>query len=165
MAVNNETPMNQPITKLVKIFEWVACACLVGITVVIFVQIIFRNFFSIGFAWADELSRFFHITLIYLSVPILFREQILIKVDYFVKYLSPEKQVFTKFFSIIVCVVFCLIFLYSITEFMSALWDVATPALRMPNLFFFFSTFLGILLLLLAATEELFKEIKKLAKD
>jgi TRAP-type C4-dicarboxylate transport system permease small subunit len=161
MDAKRQKPQVKILTGLVNIFERIAVFSLFGISAVIFAQILLRNFLSIGFPWADELSRFLHITLIFLTVPILYRERIIFKIDIFIERLPAAMQTVAGAFTSLVCVAFCLIFLLSFAEFMSASWDVPTPALRMPNLFFFFSVGLGILLLLFASLEKFIYEIRR----
>lgn len=165
MDVKREKPQVKILTGLVKIFEKIAVFSLFGISAVIFAQILLRNFFSIGFPWADELSRFLHIALIFLTVPILYRERIIFKIDIFVERLPARMQTVVGAFTSLVCVAFSLIFLFSFVEFMRASWDVPTPALRMPNLFFFFSVCLGILLFLFTSLEKFIYEIGKRAGE
>ena len=69
--------------------------------------------------------------------------------------------VFTSF----VCIAFSLVFLFSFVEFMSASWDVPSPALQMPNLLFFFGAFLGILMFLLTSLEKLIYDLGKRAGE
>jgi TRAP-type C4-dicarboxylate transport system permease small subunit len=102
-----------------------------------------------------------HITLIFLTVPILYRERIIFKIDIFVERLPARMQTVVGAFTSLACVAFSLIFLFSFVEFMRASWDVPTPALRMPNLFFFFSIFLGILMFLLTSLEKFIYDICK----
>ena len=154
MNAKGEKPRGKILTGILNIFEKIAVFSLFGISTVIFAQILLRNLFSIGFPWADELSRFFHITLIVLTVPILYRECIIFKIDFFIKRLPVKMQTVVGTFTSLVCVAFSLFFISSFVKFMNASWDVPTPALRMPNLFFFFSIFLGILMLLLTSIEK-----------
>jgi TRAP-type C4-dicarboxylate transport system permease small subunit len=165
MDVKREKPQVKILTGLVKIFEKIAVFSLFGISAVIFAQILLRNFFSIGFPWADELSRFLHIALIFLTVPILYRERIIFKIDIFVERLPARTQTVVGAFTSLVCVAFSVIFLFSFVQFMRASWDVPTPALRMPNLFFFFSVCLGILLFLFTSLEKFIYEIGKRAGE
>ena len=145
--------------KTIKIFETISVCCLFGISIVIMGQILLRNLFSIGFPWADELSRLLHIALIFLMVPILYRERALFKIDLFVKRLPMAAQIGFRFFSIAVCIGFCIFFMISFTAFMRGSWDVPSPALRMPNLVFFGSIFIGIAGLLVVSIERLIHEI------
>jgi TRAP-type C4-dicarboxylate transport system permease small subunit len=147
------------VDKTIKIFETISVCCLFGISIVIMSQILLRNLFSIGFPWADELSRLLHIALIFLVAPILYRERALFKIDLFVKRLPMKVQFGCRLFSIAVCIGFSIFFMISFTEFMRGSWDVPSPALRMPNLVFFGSIFLGIAGLLGVSIERLIHEI------
>ena len=165
MDVKKEKPRVKILTALINIFEKFAVFSLFGISAVIFAQILLRNFFSIGFPWADELSRFLHIALIFLTVPILYRERIIFKIDILIERLPASVQNVVGAFTSLACVAFSLVFLFSFVEFMRASWDIPTPALRMPNLFFFFSVFLGILMFLFTSLEKFIYDISKRAEE
>ena len=165
MEIKREKPRVKILSGIVNIFEKIAVISLFGISAVIFAQILLRNLFSIGFPWADELSRFLHITLIFLTVPVLYRERIIFKIDILVGRLPARIQLIAGALTSLVCVAFSVVFLISFTVFMGASWDVPTPALRMPNLFFFSGSFLGILLLLFTSLEKFIYEIGKRAGE
>jgi TRAP-type C4-dicarboxylate transport system permease small subunit len=165
MDVQTENPRVKILTAFIKILEIIAVFSLFGISAVIFTQILLRNLLSIGFPWADELSRFLHITLIFLTVPILYRERIIFKIDIFIERLPARAQNVVGVFTSFVCIAFSLVFLFSFVEFMSASWDVPSPALQMPNLLFFFGAFLGILMFLLTSLEKLIYDLGKRAGE
>lgn len=149
------------VDKALKIFETIAIICLFGIATVVMGQIVLRNLFSMGFPWADELSRLLHIALIFLMVPILYREHALFKIDLFVQRMPMAAQVGCHFFSIAVCIGFCIVFMISFAEFMRGSWNVPSPALRMPNFLYFGSIFLGVVGLLGVSIERLIHEIRR----
>ena len=105
------------------------------------------------------MSRLLHIALIFLVAPILYRERALFKIDLFVKRLPMTVQFGFRIFSIVVCIGFCIFFMISFTEFMRGSWDVPSPALRVPNLVFFGSIFIGIAGFLVVSIERLIHEI------
>jgi TRAP-type transport system small permease protein len=165
MDVQTEKSQVKILTAFIQILEIVAVFSLFGISAVIFSQILLRNLLSIGFPWADELSRFLHITLIFLTVPILYRERIIFKIDIFIERLPARMQNVVDVFASFVCVAFSLAFLFSFIEFMRGSWDVPSPALQMPNLLFFFGSFLGILMFLLTSLEKLICALGKKAGE
>jgi len=162
MNAKRKKPRVKILTRILDVYEKIAIISLFGISAVIFFQILLRNFFSIGFPWADELSRFLHITLIFLTVPILYRERIIFKIDIFIDRLPEKMQTAAGALTSLVCVAFSLVFISSFFAFMNVSWDVPTPALRMPNLFFFFSVCLGMIVFLFAALEKFIQEIAKM---
>jgi TRAP-type C4-dicarboxylate transport system permease small subunit len=161
MNAKRKKPRVKILTWILDVFEKIAIFSIFGISAVIFAQILLRNLFSIGFPWADELSRFLHIVLIFLTVPVLYRERIIFKIDIAIERLPASAQNVVGAFTSLVCVAFSLVFLFSFVQFMRASWDVPTPALQMPNLFFFFSVFLGILMFLLTSLEKFIYDICK----
>ena len=165
MNAKRKKPRVKILTWILDVFEKIAIFSIFGISAVIFAQILLRNLFSIGFPWADELSRFLHIALIFLTVPVLYRERIIFKIDIFVERLPASAQNVVGAFTSLACVAFSLAFLFSFIEFMRVSWDVPSPALQMPNLLFFFGAFLGILMFLLTSLEKLIYDLGKRAGE
>ena len=165
MNAKRKKPRVKILTWILDVFEKIAIFSIFGISAVIFAQILLRNLFSIGFPWADELSRFLHIALIFLTVPILYRERIIFKIDIFIERLPASAQNVVGAFTSLACVAFSLAFLFSFIEFMRVSWDVPSPALQMPNLLFFFGAFLGILMFLLTSLEKLIYDLGKRAGE
>jgi TRAP-type C4-dicarboxylate transport system permease small subunit len=132
-----------------RLFESIAIICLIGISALIFGQIILRNIFSIGLPWLDEMARFLHIALVFLMVPVLLSEDGHIRIDFLSTRLKPHWQRWLQIVILTACVLFAGAFLVSDIEFMSSYWDVPSPAMSMPNIIFFGSAFVGMAGLLL----------------
>ena len=138
-----------------RVFETTAVICLIGISALIFAQIVLRNFFSIGLPWLDEMARFLHIALVFLMVPVLLSEDGHIRIDFLSTRLKPRWQGWLQILILTACALFAGAFLASDIEFMSSYWDVPSPAMNMPNIIFFGSAFVGMAGLLLNAFGKL----------
>ncbi|MCX7787347.1 MAG: TRAP transporter small permease [Spirochaetes bacterium] len=135
------------IEKLLALVEYLSMGTLVLLALLILLQIALRNLFSIAFAWLDELARWFQVSMVYLSVPLLAHRSQLLEVDSFVKLVSPAIQERITFFSRILSIGFSIAFLWSGYILMGKAGTVKTPALGLPNYLFFAPVFLGMGLL------------------
>lgn len=148
-----------------RVFETTAMVCLVGISGLIFMQIVLRNLFLIGLPWLDEMARFLHISLVFLTVPILLYEDAHIQIDFFSTRLSPRWKGLLQLLTLVLCVVFAGAFLYSDLDFMTSYWNVPSPAMNMPNIIFFGSAILGMAGLLLNSLGKIIQHMLTTSKN
>ena len=149
-----------------RIFEMIAIGSLFGISALIFAQILLRNLFSIGLPWLEEMARFLHIALVFLTVPVLLSEDGHIRIDFLNARLNPRWQGWLYILILALCVVFATVFLVSDVQFFSGYWDVPSAAMNMPNIIFFGSAFIGMAGLLLNGIERIIHHIfMKHSKD
>ena len=148
-----------------RIFETIAIGSLFGISALIFAQILLRNLFSIGLPWLEEMARFLHIALVFLTVPVLLSEDGHIRIDFLNTRLKPQWQGRLHILILALCVVFATAFLASDVDFLSGYWDVPSAAMNMPNIIFFGSAFIGMAGLLLNGLERMIHHFLKTSKD
>ena len=137
------------------VLNWVAVACIVGISLLIFGNIVLRNLLSIGLSWVDEMARFLHVTLVFLAVPVLYSQNCHIRLEALRDNASPLLRKLLRFLALIATVTFAVAFLKSDMEFMRRHWDVPSPAMLMPNFLFFGGPIVGISVLLIDALVDL----------
>jgi TRAP-type C4-dicarboxylate transport system permease small subunit len=130
--------------------EYVSLVSLAVIAILIFAQILLRNMVSMAFAGIEELARFAHINLVFLLVPLLFREGRHVNIDLLTQHVGPRLK----------RVLYCLFFLVSEYQFMAKNGSVPSPGLGIPNIVFFAGAYLGMALLLLTAAEKLVQTVK-----
>jgi TRAP-type C4-dicarboxylate transport system permease small subunit len=158
--------MDQParrvslIGKTAQVCEYVSLVCLAVIATLIFVQILLRNFVSLAYAGIEELARFAHINLVFLLVPLLFREGLHVNIDLLTQHAGPRLKRFLDAFAALLTVVYCLFFLVSEYQFMGKNGTVPSPGLGIPNIVFFAGAYLGMALLLLTAAEKCVQRVK-----
>ncbi|MTI62063.1 MAG: TRAP transporter small permease subunit [Firmicutes bacterium] len=148
--------------KILLILEYMSLIALYGIAVFIFAQIVFRNFFSIGLSWTNELSRFLNISLVFLMLPVLLKEEDHVKIDFIISRLPEKIEIIIKSVISIITCFFGIYFLRSFLQLMGKVGNVPTAVLNWPNLIFFFSGFLGSLFVILFALEKLSDELFKM---
>lgn len=148
------------IGKTAQACEYVSLACLAVIATLIFVQILLRNFASLAYAGIEELARFAHINLVFLLVPLLFREGLHVNIDLVTQHAGPRLKRALDAFAALLTVVYCLFFLASEYQFMAKNGSVPSPGLGIPNIVFFAGAYLGMALLLLTAAETFLQKAR-----
>jgi TRAP-type transport system small permease protein len=158
--------MDQPappvslIGKTAQACEHVSLVCLAAIATLIFVQILLRNLVSLAYAGIEELARFAHISLVFLLVPLLFREGLHVNIDLMTHKAGPRLKRGLDAFAALLTVIYCLFFLVSEYQFMARNGSVPSPGLGIPNIVFFAGAYLGMALLLLTAAEKCVQTVK-----
>jgi TRAP-type C4-dicarboxylate transport system permease small subunit len=147
-------PRASLIGKTAQACEYVSLACLAAIATLIFAQILLRNFAFLAYAGIEELARFAHINLVFLLVPLLFREGLHVNIDLLTQHAGPRLKRLLEAFAALLTVVYCLFFLTSEYQFMAKNGSVPSPGLGIPNIVFFAGAYLGMTLLLLTAAEK-----------
>ena len=140
--------------------EYVSLVSLAVIATLIFVQILLRDFVSVAYAGIEELARFAHINLVFLLVPLLFREGLHVHIDLLTHKAGPTLRRVLDSLAALLTVVYCLFFLVSEYQFMAKNGSVPSPGLGIPNIVFFAGAYLGMALLLLTAAEKLVQTVK-----
>jgi TRAP-type C4-dicarboxylate transport system permease small subunit len=149
------------IGKTAQACEYVSLACLAVIATLIFVQILLRNLVSIAYAGIEELARFAHINLVFLLVPLLFREGLHVNIDLLTQKAGPTLKRVLAAAAALLTVVYCLFFLVSEYQFMAKNGSVPSPGLGIPNIVFFAGAYLGMALLLLTAAEKFVQTVTR----
>jgi TRAP-type transport system small permease protein len=154
--------MNQPdkrslraaILWLCRAAEWLAIAALLAVTGLIALQIVAREVFVAGIAWADELARYAGLTLVFLGIPMLLARNEHVRVDMFLMMIPARPRRWLAVANEVLMAAFAALFLLAGWLFMERAAKFATPAMGMPNLFFYMPTLVGMALMLLVALER-----------
>jgi TRAP-type C4-dicarboxylate transport system permease small subunit len=148
------------IGKIAQACEYVSLACLAVIATLIFVQIILRNLLSTAYAGVEEVARFAHITLVFLLVPLLFRDGLHVNIDLLTQWAGPTLKRLLDVVAALLTFVYGAFFLISEYQFMLKNGSVPSPGLGIPNIVFFAGAYVGMALLLLTAGEKVLRDLK-----
>ena len=116
------------------------CALVVG-------QVIGRNLFDTGMPWADELSRFCGVAIVFLCIPLLALRGQHVAVD-MVPMMLPDR--YRRWVSLVVELLvlgFAGLALWALYAFLGRAWKFATPTLGIPNWVFYAPAIIGFALL------------------
>jgi TRAP-type transport system small permease protein len=133
--------------RLVRLGLNVSIGLLLLISALVVTQILARNLFNVGWFWADELARFSGIALVYLSVPYLLYRGQHISVDLIAARLTGRLRQVSQIVNELVVIFFCAVTLYGFYSFLMRAARFSTPALGIPNLYYYLPALIGILLL------------------
>jgi TRAP-type C4-dicarboxylate transport system permease small subunit len=147
-------PLRALLVPLCRWFEWVAMALLVGCTAAIMLEVFARGLFDLGLPGAGELARYAGLGLIFLTVPLLLAQDAHVKVDMLLKLTRGLPRRALEVFNELATLAFCVLFLVSCWWFMQRAGRFSTPALGMPNLWYYMPAIAGMLLTTLVALDR-----------
>ncbi len=132
------------------VLTWIASAMLYSalgllllLAFLVVLQVVCRNVFDIGLPWADELSRFCGLGLVFLAIPHLLVRDRHISMDMFVHLLPSRGQTVLAVVRGMAALAFCAIILWALYAFLERAGKFATPALGIPNMLFYTPAILG----------------------
>ncbi len=135
--------------------ESIAIVALLVMSALVVLQVIARESFNLGLAWADELARYAGLVIVYLTVPILLFQNKHILVDMAVNLLRGRWRAAVDCINELLMIAFCVLFLWGGWVFMQRAGKFSTPAIGMPNLIFYAPALLGMALLCAASAIRL----------
>jgi len=147
-------PLRPLILPLCRGFEWVAMALLVACTTAIMVEVFARGLFNLGLPGAGELAKYAGLGLIFLTVPLLLAQDAHVKVDMVFKLSKGLPRRVLAVFNELTTFAFCVLFLISCWWFMQRAARFSTPALAIPNLWYYMPAIAGMALTTLVALDR-----------
>lgn len=132
--------------RIFSVYRNVQIVCLIMMSILVFLQVILRELFSIGIQWAYELSCFMQITLVWLGMPILLMKESNVQITVlYDKLPSALKRVIDilKYLIYVCCSAFLTI---GYVLYVKNLGAVKSAVLRIPNVIFFIALIFGILM-------------------
>jgi TRAP-type C4-dicarboxylate transport system permease small subunit len=147
-------PLRALLVPLCRLFEWAAMAMLVGCTAAIMLEVFARGLFNLGLPSVGELARYAGLALIFLTVPLLLAQDAHVKVDMFFQLAKGRPRRVLAVFNELVTLAFCVLFLVSCWWFMQRAARFSTPALEMPNLWYYMPAIAGMVLTTLVALDR-----------
>jgi TRAP-type C4-dicarboxylate transport system permease small subunit len=158
---HDRSPRNLP-ERIARAGEHVAVAMLLVMTVLVVLQVVARDVFQVGLAWADELARYAGLSLVYLTVPLLLLQNRHVAVDLVIARLGGRLRQAADLVIELLILAFCLLFLWGGWAFMQRAGRFSTAALGMPNLLFYLPVMIGVGLLLMASVVRLTRQVAAL---
>jgi C4-dicarboxylate transporter DctQ subunit len=149
---------NKKTRLLISVNEWASIVALVGMTVIVLMAVILRYFFGITIRWTGELTRYVFIYLVFLGVPIAFRNKSHVIIQYFISFLPSRIRRFLDVGIDISIAVFITAIGISTVKMMSGkLGATLSPGLKIPKGYVYAAVPLGIVLLLIEIFKRIFK--------
>ena len=124
-------------------------------SLLIVVQVAGRNLFDLGMPWADELSRFCGVALVFLGVPLLALRGAHVAVDMVPTMLPPLGRRICILIAELMMLAFAAISVWAIYAFLSRAWKFATPTLGIPNWVYYAPAAIAMALLVIITLSRL----------
>lgn len=147
-------PLRPLLLPLCRAFEWLAMALLVGCTTAIMVEVLARGLFDLGLPGAGELAKYAGLGLIFLTVPLLLAQDTHVRVDMVFQLTRGVPRRVLALFNELATLAFCVLFLVSCWWFMQRAANFSTPALAIPNLWYYMPAIAGMVLTTLVALDR-----------
>ncbi|HVK31933.1 MAG TPA: TRAP transporter small permease subunit [Burkholderiaceae bacterium] len=147
-------PLRPLLLPLTRGFEWVAMAMLVVCTTAIMVEVLARGLFNLGLPGVGEIAKWAGLALIFLAVPLLLARDEHVKVDMLFQLSKGVPRRLLAVFNELATLAFCVFFLVSCWWFMQRAARFSTPALSIPNLWYYMPAIAGMALTTLVAADR-----------
>jgi TRAP-type transport system small permease protein len=147
-------PLRPWLLPLTRGFEWIAMAMLVVATTAIMVEVVARGLFNLGLPAFGEIAKYAGLGVIFLTVPLLLARDTHVKVDMFHRMAKGRTYRALAVFNELATFAFCVVFLVSCWWFMQRAARFSTPALNMPNVWYYLPAIAGMVLTTLVAADR-----------
>jgi TRAP-type C4-dicarboxylate transport system permease small subunit len=141
-------PGGEALEKLSIACRTIAILLLATMSALIVTQVAGRNLFDLGMPWADELSRFCGVALVFLGIPLLALRGLHVAVDMIPQMLPPAGRRFCAIAAELMVLAFAAMALWALWAFLGRAWKFATPTLGIPNWIYYAPAAIGFALLL-----------------
>ena len=137
---------------------------MIGMSVLIFVQVVMRYAFSASLTWSEELARYMFIWLVYFSVSYTARRDKHIKIEAALMIYPKKVRPYIEILSEILVLAFSIFIVFTA-------WDVGnkisasgqhSPALGIPMYFVYIAPFIGFILTAFRTLQNLIVRVKNL---
>ncbi len=112
--------------------EGIIALLLVGITLLVFVEVVMRFGFNAGFMWTEELTLTLSAWMVLFGASYGVKVGSHIGVDAFVKKLAPEHQRWLTMLAVVLCLVYCVLILYGGWVYLSMVYSIGIELDDMP---------------------------------
>lgn len=147
-------PLRPWLLPLCRGFEWLAMTLLVVATTAIMVEVVARGFFDAGLPAVGELAKYAGLGVIFLAVPLLLARDAHVRVDMFHRMAKGRTYRALAVFNELATFAFCVAFLVSCWWFMQRAARFSTPALNMPNVWYYLPAIAGMVVTTLVAADR-----------
>ncbi len=131
------------LARLTEVGVGLGMALLAVMATLVVVQVGARNLLDLGLPWADELARFCGIGMVFLSIPALASQRVLVSVTMVPDMLGRRAQMASAVISDLSVLVCAALLLWGFAEFLPRAGKFLTPALQLPNYFYYSLALIG----------------------
>jgi C4-dicarboxylate transporter, DctQ subunit len=141
---------------LTAINKLVCCIFFGAMLINVFGSVILRYIFNFSFRWSEELTRFLFIYVVFLGIPIAFREKLHVSIEYFTsKYFKKINRLLQVFCDILIGITITYIGYFTIVMIKSQIGRTASTGLKISMGYIYISVIICIILLLFEIIQRL----------
>lgn len=152
------------LNKLIPFSEYITATCLIIAGLSIFMQVILRYVFEIGFPWTEELARYLVIYLSLIGSSIVVKNKDHPRIDMIYDLFSKKGQAFLSFLFNVLNLIFLLVLFWQGIDNTCFGLDTRTPALQILWAWPYASIPLGAGLMIFQMLPDFFETAKKLRR-
>ncbi|MEA4815330.1 Sialic acid TRAP transporter permease protein SiaT [bioreactor metagenome] len=146
---------------IIRILRALCCFLFVLIIVVIFAQVIARYCFNSAFHWAEELSMYSTIWMVFLGSVIVTDERAHTRITFFVELMPKKAQKYINTFASLLCIVFLIFMMYYSKDTMAVGMKAYSSGMRIPMGAVYISFPIGGILMCLYFAVNIIKDFSK----
>lgn len=141
---------------LIRINDILTSVLFLAMLLTVIGAVILRYVFGFSFRWTDELARYLFIYIVFLGIPIAYRENIHAAIKYFTStFFAKAKFALQVFSDILIGLTSIYIAYYTIIMIQGRLGKTLSPGLKMPMAYLYISVLICIGLLLIEIVRRL----------
>ena len=144
----------------------ISCISICLLTIIVFMQVINRNFFDHSFTWVEEVASMAMVFVTYMGAAMATINNSNTRIDFFIRKLPrPVYNVF-EVLDDGICIVFLVVITAMSYKLMLSNWSMVTPALRLSQGINYFAIMLGCILMIIFYLIQMWLHIcKVMGKD
>lgn len=120
---------------LQKCCSWICVALMVAMVVTVFIAVVFRYLFGLGFSWSDEMPRFFLLWLVYLGAAVVVADDDHIRITILDELLDNKGKKWLRFVQTIGLIVYAVLVVRYSLDTMSLQAHAVSASMRLPMQF------------------------------
>jgi len=133
--------LNNLTISLASLFFFVMC-------IVVIMSVFLRYFFSFSFRWVDELTRYLFIYMVFLGIPIAFRQKSHVNIQFFESFFSKKIKYLVSIFSDLLILITILYIGNSTIQMINThIGRTPSPGLKLPMKYVYFAVIISFILL------------------
>ena len=146
---------------IIKVLKAICCALFILVITVIFAQVIARYCFNSAFHWAEELSMYATIWMVFLGSVIVSDERAHTRITFFVELMPKKVQRYINAFASLLCIVFLIFMMYYSRDTMAVGMKSYSSGMRIPMGAVYISFPVGGILMCLYFAANIIKDFSK----
>ena len=116
--------------------------------IIVIMSVLLRYLFSFSFRWVDELTRYLFIYMVFLGIPIAFRQKCHVRIQFFASFFTKKIKYLVSIFSdLLILVTLLYIGNSTIKMIIGLLGQTLSPGLKLPMRYVYFAVIISFVLL------------------